>query len=208
MLQAQTVKPGTYALLKQLMILPELTDFHLVGGTALSLLYGHRESIDLDLFCPLRFDSEIIDQTLRSAYREKYITDESNPSFGIFCYIDSIKVDLVKYRSPVIRPVKEIEGIRMFSVEDIMAMKIQAILGRGRKKDFWDIAELLEHYSVQDFVNFHKEKFSTQNLLITVPQAMLFFEDADEDENPVSLKGQTWESVKSKIRKEVRAYLN
>lgn len=208
MLQTQTVEPGTFALLKQLMVLPELANFHLVGGTALSLLYGHRESIDLDLFCPTEFDTESIDQIFRDTFSEKYITDESKPFFGIFCYINNIKVDLIKYRFPLIRPVTEIEDIRMFSTEDIMAMKIQAILGRGRKKDFWDIAELLEHYSVKDFVDFHKEKFSTQNLLITVPQAMLFFEDADEDENPVSLKGQTWESVKSKIRKEVREYLN
>lgn len=56
----------------------------------------------------------------------------------------------------------------MFSVEDIIAMKVQAVLGRAKKKDFWDIAELLHHYSVEDFINFHKEKYTTQNLLITV----------------------------------------
>lgn len=69
----------------------------------------------------------------------------------------------------------------MFSKEDIVAMKVQAILGRGKKKDFWDIAELLKHFSVKDFVQFHKEKFSTQNLLITVPQAMTYFTDAEEE---------------------------
>ncbi|MBX2951817.1 MAG: nucleotidyl transferase AbiEii/AbiGii toxin family protein [Leadbetterella sp.] len=206
MLQTQTVEPGTFALLKQLMVLPELVDFHLVGGTALSLLYGHRNSIDLDLFTFDNFDNEKLINTLTSVYGESFVV-RTAPPFGIFCYINSIKVDLIKYRRPIIRPVTEIDGIRMFSIEDIMVMKIQAILGRGRKKDFWDIAELLEHYSVKDFVNFHKEKFSTQNLLITVPQAMLFFEDADEDENPVSLKGQTWESVKSNIREKVREYL-
>lgn len=188
------------------MVLPELVDFHLVGGTALSLLYGHRNSIDLDLLTFDNFDNEKLINTLTSVYGESFVV-RTAPPFGIFCYINSIKVDLIKYRHPIIRPVTEIDGIRMFSIEDIMAMKIQTILGRGRKKDFWDIAELLEHYSVKDFVNFHKEKFSTQNLLITVPQAMLFFEDADEDENPVSLKGQTWESVKSNIREKVREYL-
>ena len=96
----------------------------------------------------------------------------------------------------------------MFSTADIMAMKIQAILGRGKKKDFWDIAELLKYYSVQEFIDFHREKYSTQNLLITVPQAMTYFADAEESEDPISLKGQTWESVKQLIREKVSDYLS
>ena len=88
-----------------------------------------------------------------------------------------------------------------------MAMKIQAILGRGKKKDFYDIAELLNHYSVADFIKFHKEKFDTQNLLISVPQATLYFADAEESDDPKSLKKQTWPSVKKQISKKVRKYL-
>lgn len=95
----------------------------------------------------------------------------------------------------------------MFSKEDIIAMKVQAILGRGRKKGFWDIAELLNHFSVADFIQFHKEKYSTQNLLITIPEVITFFADADESEAPVSLKKQTWKSVQKVISKKVSAYL-
>lgn len=46
MLQTQTVEPGTFSVLKELLELPVLQGFALVGGTALSLLYGHRKSID------------------------------------------------------------------------------------------------------------------------------------------------------------------
>lgn len=80
----------------------------------------------------------------------------------------------------------------MFSPEDIIAMKVQAILGRGRKKDFWDVAELLNHFSIQDFIILHKEKYVTQNLMMTVPQAITYFADAEESEEPISLKKQTW----------------
>jgi predicted nucleotidyltransferase component of viral defense system len=104
-------------------------------------------------------------------------------------------------------PLVDREGIRMFSMEDTMAMKIQAILGRGKKKDFYDIAELLNHYTVSDFIKCHAKKFSTQNLLISVPQAMLYFADAEESEDPKSLKHQTWASVKKQIGAKVRAYL-
>ena len=95
----------------------------------------------------------------------------------------------------------------MFSDEDIIAMKVQATLGRGKKKDFWDIAELLETYTVEDFVKFHKEKYNTQNLLITVPQAISYFADAEESEDPISLKGQSWDNIKAKIQEKVSEYL-
>jgi hypothetical protein len=42
MLHLETVEPHTFSVLNQLMEMPELQDFALVGGTALSLLYGHR----------------------------------------------------------------------------------------------------------------------------------------------------------------------
>lgn len=62
--------------------------------------------------------------------------------------------------------------------EDITAMQVQAVLGRARKKDFWDIAMLLDHYSVEDFIRFHEQKYSNQNLMVTLPQAISCFADA------------------------------
>ena len=69
------------------------------------------------------------------------------------------------------------------------------------------MAELLNHYSILDFINFHKEKYATQNLFITVPQAITYFADAEESEDPISLKKQTWLSVQEFIKKKVREYL-
>ncbi|MDQ6843788.1 MAG: hypothetical protein M3Z92_05455 [Bacteroidota bacterium] len=86
-------------------------------------------------------------------------------------------------------------------------MKVQAILGRGKKKDFWDIAELLNHYTIADFIQFHKEKYTTQNLLITVPQAITYFNDDEESEDSVSFKKQTWDKVKKFISLKVSEYL-
>jgi predicted nucleotidyltransferase component of viral defense system len=133
--------------------------------------------------------------------------EEKPPRFGIFCYLKEVKVDLIRHPHPLIRPELNIDNIRMFSTEDIIAMKVQAILGRGKKKDFWDIAELLQHYTLAGFIQYHKEKYITQNLLITVPQAITYFANAEESEDPVSLKGQIWEGVKDFIKKKVDEYL-
>ena len=144
-------------------------------------------SVDLDLFSNKPFNNETIINCLIEKFGKSFDNRSTNPRFGIFGFVNDVKIDIVRHPHPQIRPELNVEGIRMFSTEDIIAMKAQAILGRGKKKDFWDIAELLKHYSVADFVTLHKEKFATQNLLITVPQAMTYFADADESEDPISL---------------------
>jgi hypothetical protein len=207
MLHLTTVEPRTFSVLKQLMDMPELKSFSLVGGTALSLLYGHRKSIDLDLFSNHLFENEEIINAFEKKFKSSFNNRTATPRFGIFCFVDDVKVDLVRHPYPLIRPTIVRDAIRMFSTEDIIAMKVQAILGRGKKKDFWDIAELLSHFSVADFVQLHKEKYNTQNLMITVPQAISYFADAEESEDPISLKKQTWKSVQEIINGKVREYL-
>lgn len=208
MLYTQTVEPRAFSILKQLMEIPSLKDFSLVGGTALSLLYGHRTSIDLDLFSNRPFENEKIIKALEISFpSSSLVVRTTTPSFGVFCFIDDVKIDMVRHPHPLVGAIKTIDGIRMFSTEDIIAMKVQAVLGRGRKKDFWDIAELLHHYPIENFINFHKEKYVGQNLLITVPQAITYFADAEGDEDPLSLKKQTWEDIKAFIGNRVRAYL-
>lgn len=189
------------------MEIPELRDFYLVGCTALSLFYGHRTSVDLDLFTHDSFENQKIISRLQDDFGSDFIMENKPAFFGVFCYIQNVKIDIVRFPHPVIRPTVEINGIRMYAPEDIIAMKVQAILGRGKKKDFWDVAELLQHFTIKDFISLHKEKYSTQNLYITVPQAITYFDDAEESEDPVSLKGQTWASVKSTIQHKVRDYL-
>jgi predicted nucleotidyltransferase component of viral defense system len=208
MLQTQTVEPGTLSILKELCQLPCLQGFALVGGTALSLKNGHRISVDLDLFSTATFENQSVISCLEQEYGSDFVMEGKPARFGIFCYIKNVKVDIVRHPHPLLDPVETIDDIRFFSDRDIMAMKIQAILGRGKKKDFWDIAELLHHYQVSDFIKNHKEKYNTQHLLISIPQVMVYFQDAEEDEDPVSLKGQTWSSVKKTISKKVTEHLS
>lgn len=208
MLYTETVEPRTFSLLKELLSTPEIEGFYLVGGTALSLMYGHRKSVDIDLFSAEIFEAQQITEALSKSFKGRIFIEQKPPQFGIFCFIDDIKVDLVSHPFQLIAPPLLAEAIRMFSLQDIIAMKVQAILGRGNKKDFWDIAELLEHYSVEDFVRYHQQKYTTQNLLISVPQALTYFKDADESEDPVSLKNQTWNSVQRAISEKVSQYLH
>jgi hypothetical protein len=189
------------------MQLPALNQFNLVGGTALSLKYGHRKSIDLDLFSNENFDKSKLLEFLKLHFGKRFVSENTFAKWGIFCYIDNIKVDIVNYPHPTIGAIENIEGIRFLSDKDLIAMKIQAILGRGKKKDFWDIAELVQKYSIQDFIDFHKEKYSGQILGISVPTAMLYFTDADKSEDPETIKIKNWKEIKKIISKKVRDFL-
>ena len=207
MLYTGTIDAATMALLRELMKLPTVKPFSLVGGTALALQFGHRISDDIDLFIEKDFDKQKVLAGLKRKFGKRLFYEEPGNPLGIFCYIDGIKVDLVKHKHPCIRPIVAEEEIRMYSLEDIAAMKVATVLRRARKKDFWDIAELLGVYSVDQLVHYFYEKFPEQMLLISIPQALTFFKEAEEDDDPQSLKGQTWKKVKGTIQKAVRNYL-
>jgi hypothetical protein len=208
MLHIEAVEPGTFSLLKRLMALEALTPFSLVGETALALRYGHRSSVDLDLFFYEKFDHEPIINELTRIFGENFEHKQVHTRFGIFCFIEQVKVDLVYYPHQPVSPFIGIEDLRLYDDPDIGAMKIQAILGRAKKKDFWDLFELLKHYSLQQLMDWHLQKFPSQMLAISIPHAITYFTDAEESEDPVSFKGQTWNSVKKGIQKAVRDYLS
>ena len=208
MLQISTVKPACLEILKQLMLIPELASFCLAGGTALALKYGHRESVDLDLFASADFENEKIATAIARNFPTFSYRTLTNP-IGVFGFIDEVKVDFVKYHyHPLIKQHETIDGIRILQDEDLIAMKINAILRRGVKKDFWDISELLHHYPLSSFIEFYQEKYIDQYLPISIPQALIYFADAEESEAPKSLKGQTWEKVKKNIQRKVSEFLN
>jgi predicted nucleotidyltransferase component of viral defense system len=183
------------------MNLKEFDTFCLVGGTALALRYGHRMSVDLDFFSYENYDTSILIDALQKEFADKLELESKRPKWSIFCFIDGIKTDIVRYPHSTIQTPEPIDCIRLYSSPDIAAMKINAILGRGRKKDFWDLAQLLLHYELKELITFHKQKYPAQNLLITIPQAITYFDDAEESEEPVNLKNQTWSSVKKNYSK-------
>ena len=207
MLHFETIESRALSLLKELMKLPSLKSFSLVGGTALALRYGHRSSVDLDLFSHEILNYPQIIDELEASFRNRFIYKQQQIKSGIFCFIDDIKVDIVHFPHGPIADIEEWDTIRMYSSADISAMKIQAILGRAQKKDFWDLYELLSHYPLQQLIDWHKQKYPGQMLAISIPHALTYFADAEESESPVSYKNQTWESIKHGISRAVSDYL-
>ena len=203
MLSIQTIHPNTLELLKQLASQPELTQTRLVGGTALALQYGHRQSIDLDFFGALPEDKEeLVEMTRRIG--DVLVTNRTK--MIVQTVINQVKVDFVDYRryAWIDEPIQG-DGFVLASDKDIAAMKVNAIIGRGTRKDFIDLYVLLQHYSLTEIMAFYKQKypeFSEYRALLS----MTYFEDAEMQDMPKMFIDTPWDKMKSTIIQVVKAY--
>ena len=161
-LHYNTVSKPLLECLQKLMANAVFDNFVLVGGTALSLQLGHRMSIDIDLFTAIDYGSmnlEDIKSTLSTIfpYTER-LEKLSERNLGYSVYIGNSKAESVKldmyYTENFIAPIVQQDGLRLASVQDIAAMKMQAIVNSKRKKDFWDIHELLEYFTFEELIQF------------------------------------------------------
>ena len=101
----------------------------------------------------------------------------------------------------------EEDGVRLAGLKDIAAMKLSAVANRGRKKDFIDVARLLDVFSLDQMLSFYKEKFSVSELSFPL-RGLMYFDDAEEDPMPEMLDGNlTWENVKKTVIAATREYV-
>ena len=203
MLKWNTVTPLLKTSLETLMHAEALAAFRLVGGTSLSLQMGHRMSEDIDLFTDAPYDSidfAAIDIYLKNTFP---YTDTSNTGLigmGTSYFIGNSKDDAVKldlyYTDTFIRDIFNTDNIRFATIEEIIAMKLDVVSRTARKKDFWDLHELLESYSLEKMLSLHEERYPYTHNKAQILKNFTDFENADADFEPICLKGKYWEIIK------------
>ncbi len=200
MLHYSTVEPRTLELLKKLQSLPFLDKFYLVGGTAIALHLGHRVSVDLDMFSFEDFESTNLQEKLSESFDEM---DQVIQSSGtLLCFLKGIKTDFIRYKYPPQYPSFEENGIRLLALEDLIPMKLSAIAGRGRKKDFYDVYFLLRHYPLSEMLALYEAKFP-QSSVFHLLKSLVYFEDAEPDSDPILFENAPWKSVKKAVQQAV-----
>ncbi|MEK6780420.1 MAG: nucleotidyl transferase AbiEii/AbiGii toxin family protein [Bacteroidota bacterium] len=203
MLHTETVRPSTLGLISEINSLSTLADFSLVGGTSLALRFGYRLSIDLDYFSPKDFNPDTLLSIILGFNKVRFV---SKNDIGLFVFINKIKVDFVKHPFPLISPIETIDGVRMFSLEDISAMKIASISGRAEKKDFYDLYYLCHHFKpLDELIRLFLKKYKVTSLM-HIFRSLQYFIEAEDSVAPKTLdKSLRWPIIKSFFTKEVNA---
>lgn len=201
MLYKETVTPQMWELLQRLMKDEKLKEFNLVGGTALSLIIGHRLSIDIDLFSTQDFDIQDMLAHLRS---EHPVTIRELFENTMLLNIGKVKVDILTHKYPWQEPIKTEQGIRLVSLQDIGAMKLHAIFQNGtRIKDFVDMYFLLEHHPLKIYLDAYQNKYNGSPRLALI--SLLHHKNIDREEKVKLLKGKetSWTKICQRLQKAV-----
>jgi len=184
------------SLLKKLKFL-EKYDFYLAGGTALALQIGHRTSLDFDFYTKKKFDNRKLLKDLENHFEEIELIQ--NPEQTLIVKIESREVSFFYYPYPLIySPIKEKELPPLAIKEDIAAMKVMAIIQRGRKRDFIDIYFLIKEFGLKKIFEIAKKKYPSFNFYLAL-QALTYFADAEREKikgRITYVKSISWSEIK------------
>jgi predicted nucleotidyltransferase component of viral defense system len=175
------------------------SDFALAGGTSLALRLGHRLSVDLDFFTSGGFDPA--EWAARIGAKADSITGMADGTLQLL--MNGVKVEFLNHSYPKLAPYEIVGSLRMWSLEDIAAMKLNAIANRGSKKDFHDIAALLERFPLDAMVGLYQAKYQPASLMMVI-RSLAWFDDAEMEPDPVSLNAMTWPMVRERMVRAIR----
>ncbi len=183
--------------MQELCQLPQLNDFALVGGTALSLQIGHRKSVDIDFFSKNPFEVESMTEFLQNKYDFKIQNKFKNALMGT---LNNIKMDIISHQYEWIKDCFTKEKVRMAGLEDIAAMKLNAITGNGsRLKDYIDIAFLSPFFSLEQMLDFFETKYPNNNSVVAL-KSLCYFDDINFDVDILYQKRPIpWEQIHKRI---------
>lgn len=209
----ETVSDLLWDSLDKLMSLSYLLDFRLVGGTSLSLLIGHRLSVDIDMFTDCEYGTinflKIL-ENLKSEFPHVDHHEWVNESMGNSCFIGNSADELIKldlfYTDPFKYPIIPFKHIRLSSLEEIVAMKLDVIGRGGRKKDFWDIHALFDHFDLKTMLDIYSKRYPYNFTQEEIIKQMTVYDNADNNPEPNCLLGKYWELIKYDFEEKVKDY--
>ena len=187
-----------YELLKKISEVVSIDDYYMIGGTALSLQLGLRESYDFDFCVKNEFNNEILLNELKSIGNVEVIQNQKGTCDVI---LNGVQVSFFYYPNKVLKDftkAEEMPNLKMASVLDIAVMKVVAIGGRGAKKDFFDLYNIIEkcNITVKELVNGLKQKCGNNINYVNIIMGLSYFEDAEDEILPNAFVDYNWENIK------------
>lgn len=197
-----TIPSATKDLLVDLKRIPDIQNFYLSGGTALSLQLGHRESEDLDFFSKNSFQPELLQHRLSTLGK---LEDVSLNEGTLNLFIRGVKLQFLYYPYNLLEEIIPWNGIFVSSIIDIACTKLITISMRGSKKDYVDLYVILQKLPLPMLFTKLEEKYKeTDYNMPHILKSLVYFADAEEQPMPKMHMQLSWEEVKNFITQEVK----
>jgi Nucleotidyl transferase AbiEii toxin, Type IV TA system len=178
-----------------------LSQYYLAGGTGLALHLGHRRSRDLDFFSYDPVDPGAIIQKIQTIDGFSVVSQGAET---LHISIRETKVSFLVFAYPVLFSFALFLQVNVADPRDIAAMKINAIAGRGAKRDFIDLYTVSRQCGFDQVLEWFKQKFARVNYsTIHILKSLTYFEEAEKDPMPDMLMPLSWEEVKQFFSSEV-----
>ena len=182
--------------------------FYLAGGTGLAIILAHRKSYDFDFFSKDQFSTEKLLEIIVKSFGEDEVILSEIKEDTLIVFLNNIQVSFFQYNYPLLKNLIKKDGLYIASLEDILAMKVIAIIQRGTKKDFIDLWTIIKEkkYSLQDTFIFCKTKYGKAFSESIALKALTYFKDAEEETPDEEESNFSWESIKKYLIENCRKY--
>jgi len=178
--------------------------FYLAGGTAVALHLGHRLSLDLDFFGPMSFDARDLAARLSELghFQLEQITADT-----LLGELEGVRTSFFRYRYPLIAEPSSVLGIMVAGLEDLTAMKLDAISQRGTRRDFIDLYFIVQSgLPLPEALQCYRRKYAKVNVdLVHVVKSLAYFADAESEPMPQMLADVSWKAVRRFFEQEARS---
>lgn len=156
-------------------------DFGLVGGTAIALHIGHRESIDFDMFSPVEFENS----SLRSIFSRanERIDIIRNRKGELTFIVNGVHMTFLHYPYPIEYAVPFKNTARLPTLLTLAAMKAFALGQRNKWKDYIDLYFILrDHHALTDITKKAEDLFGPHFNAKLFRQQLSYFNDMNYSE--------------------------
>jgi predicted nucleotidyltransferase component of viral defense system len=207
-MHTEALSPSQLAILEGLKLVAPVGGFYLAGGTALALRFGHRRSIDFDFFREDQFAERELIQSLDRQFGS--VERLSSGEQTTYVRILGVTVSFFQLPYPLIEPADRTPwNFDLASIADIAAMKLEAVAGRGLRKDFVDLYWLCtREIALDDVFRFFERKYPIQRVeRYHRLRALTYFDDAETQPPLDMLQPLAWNDVREFFLRETKRLL-
>lgn len=177
--------------------------YALSGGTALSLMFGHRSVDVVEMASSAPLDCDAIEESLMAQF--PYCVQHQQKDYihnGVSFLVgenEAERVELGFYSAPLNYPTYTVDALRIVAERDVAAVKIDVITHQRRKCDFWDIYELMKCLGAHRVIDAYVEAYPNGVSAAECEKLVVDFSRADNEPNPVGCRYNDWQMIKLHI---------